>query len=493
MPLNMDTSSGAVGDFLTQAAGSALPQSGATGGPANQINPELLKKIMSLGQGSSFAGPMTTAQTAMPQAKPPIQVNPATPQVGGADRSFATKGEAQRAKQQATLNNLANLAKMGEDYEYQKKKREMETIVTKFQGANEGVQQAKDILKQDPNNADAKGQLEHNQGILDDMKIKDWKMIQKAFDVPLIGDKGKQTPEYQGMISAVKKGSKEDIAAANQQMLQRFNQQQPMEQKPSLQAQSASMAQKMGLSPTQQQQLEYAKSAVQNIRLLQTNINNTDARNKLTDVIFQNKKAEIQEKYFDAIGKALGKKYEADQRANVRLKGISALQDMARQKQDSINATNLLIHGVIPPPQGSGADVKQKWTELKDLEKSRNSRTTNMKDQIEENKTAITALNAKVHSGGTLDKDDIKDMAKYQSNIKGLMLDQAQVTVEDQKIKFLMDQIYGPDYNPAGPADSGENKQGSGASDDIGALGAGIFAGIDAEEAAAAAAESNTQ
>jgi hypothetical protein len=253
------------------------------------------------------------------------------------------------------------------------------------------------------------------------------------------------------------------------------------------------MAQKMGLSPTQQQQLEYAKSAVQNIRLLQTNINNTDARNKLTDVIFQNKKAEIQEKYFDAIGKALGKKYEADLRANVRLKGISALQDMVRQKQDSINATNLIIHGVIPPPQGSGADVKQKWTELKDLERSRNSRTTNMKDQIEENKTAITALNAKVHSGGTLDKDDIEDMAKYQSNIKGLMLDQAQVTVEDQKIKFLMNQIYGPDYNPAGPTDSGENNQGGGASDDIGALGAGIFAGINAEEAAAAAAEANTQ
>jgi hypothetical protein len=73
------------------------------------------------------------------------------------------------------------------------------------------------------------------------------------------------------------------------------------------------------------------------------------------------------------------------------------------------------------------------------------------------------------------------------------MLDQAQVTVEDQKIKFLTDQIYGPDYNPAGPADSGENKQGGGASDDIGALGAGIFAGIAAEEAAAAAAEANTQ
>jgi len=446
MPLNMDTSSGAVGDFLTQAAGSALPQSGATGGPANQINPELLKKIMSLGQGSSFAGPMTTAQTAMPQAKPPIQVNPATPQVGGADRSFATKGEAQRAKQQATLNNLANLAKMGEDYEYQKKKREMETIVTKFQGANEGVQQAKDILKQDPNNADAKGQLEHNQGILDDMKIKDWKMIQKAFDVPLIGDKGKQTPEYQGMISAVKKGSKEDIAAANQQMLQRFNQQQPMEQKPSLQAQSASMAQKMGLSPTQEQMMRERLGAAKNITELRKNWNNIEAKKSLADTLAQVKDADSLRRYqasiFKAVGEEKGKQIMADasvKRANILVGGML-------KKADIVAAADILTREI------KDVNDKNAVKNIKDLQSSTKSQFDAYHKDLEDTQKDIAKL-----EGVTWKSPEEKtQLAELKAKVPELMANEKQVEGSMALLTVKMDAINFTNNGAAGAGDRPE-------------------------------------
>jgi hypothetical protein len=446
MPLNMDTSSGAVGDFLTQAAGSALPQSGATGGPASQINPELLKKIMSLGQGSSFAGPMTTAQTAMPQAKPPIQVNPATPQVGGADRSFATKGEAQRAKQQATLNNLANLAKMGEDYEYQKKKREMETIVTKFQGANEGVQQAKDILKQDPNNADAKGQLEHNQGILDDMKIKDWKMIQKAFDVPLIGDKGKQTPEYQGMISAVKKGSKEDIAAANQQMLQRFNQQQPMEQKPSLQAQSASMAQKMGLSPTQEQMMRERLGAAKNITELRKNWDNIEAKKSLADTLAQVKDADSLRRYqasiFKAVGEEKGKQIMADasvKRANILVGGML-------KKADTVAAADILTRGV------KDVNDKNAVKNIKDLQSSTKSQFDAYHKDLEDTQKDIAKL-----EGVTWKSPEEKtQLAELKAKVPELMANEKQVEGSMALLTVKMDAINFTNNGAAGAGDRPE-------------------------------------
>ena len=446
MPLNMDTGSGAVGDFLTQAAGSALPQSGATGGPANQINPELLKKLMSLGQGSSFAGPMTTAQTAMPQAKPPIQVNPATPQVGGADRSFATKGEAQRAKQQATLNNLANLAKMGEDYEYQKKKREMETIVTKFQGANEGVQQAKDILKQDPNNADAKGQLEHNQGILDDMKIKDWKMIQKAFDVPLIGDKGKQTPEYQGMISAVKKGSKEDIAAANQQMLQRFNQQQPMEQKPSLQAQSASMAQKMGLSPTQEQMMRERLGAAKNITELQKNWDNIEAKKSLADTLAQVKDADSLRRYqasiFKAVGEEKGKQVMADasvKRANILVGGML-------KKADIVAAADILTREI------KDVNDKNAVKNIKDLQSSTKSQFDAYHKDLEDTQKDIAKL-----EGVTWKSPEEKtQLAELKAKVPELMANEKQVEGSMALLTVKMDAINFTNNGAAGAGDRSE-------------------------------------
>jgi hypothetical protein len=343
---------------------------------------------------------------------------------------------------------------MGEDYYTQKKTREMESIVNRVTGATQAVQQAQAILKQDPDNADAKGQLEHNKGILDNMKTdpKVYKMLQKAFDVPLIGDKGKQTPEYQGLMRALKS---KDPAAANQAgdaMMQKFQGSFPSQQQISPQAQSASMAQKMGLSPTQEQMMRERLGAAKNITELQKNWDNIEAKKSLADTLAQVKDADSLRRYqasiFKAVGEEKGKQIMADasvKRANILVGGML-------KKADTVAAADILTRGV------KDVNDKNAVKNIKDLQSSTKSQFDAYHKDLEDTQKDIAKL-----EGVTWKSPEEKtQLAALKAKVPELMAKEKQVEGSMALLKVKMDAINSTNNGAAGAGDRSEPPKGNG-------------------------------
>jgi hypothetical protein len=332
-------------DFLTAGASAALPQSGATGGPSG-ASPAVVQQLLAAlsGHAQGMQGPTTTAQSQIPTPKIPQTPNIPGIQVGGADRSFATKGEAQRAKKQAFLNNIATIGNQIVNYENAKKTREMESLVTRIQGATEGKQQAEAMLKQDPNNADAKAQLKRNSDILSDIfsDPSNGKKIQKAFSVPLIGDKGKQTPEYQGLIAAIKSKDKDAQQKAGGAMADKFQQQFPSMQAPSPQTQMQMALVKAGVQPRAGQQLEAQAKMFTAISNYARNLDSVEARKQIADMYVKEKDKTLQNDYNRMLLSTLGKMGAAQIVAEAHVKGIGITAQASMQNTQWRMAGNLL-------------------------------------------------------------------------------------------------------------------------------------------------------
>lgn len=285
-------------DLISRGASSAMPQSGATGGPAQ--NPaqvaELLKLISGgAGKGSpGMTGPMTTAQTSIPHATAPQTPAMNAPQIP--QGTFQSRGEAQRASKQAMMNNIATIGNNITKQVNARKTREMESLVTRIQGATEGKQQAEATLKNDPNNAEAKAQLQQNQNILSDVFAdpKNGKKLQKAFSVPLIGDKGKQTPEYLGLIQAIKNKDKEGQQAAGSQLADRFQKQFPSTQQLSPQYKAQADAVQKGLSPTANAQLAFQAKVTQAVTSAANNMWNRESRETVAKMLVDSRDKQSQ-------------------------------------------------------------------------------------------------------------------------------------------------------------------------------------------------------
>jgi hypothetical protein len=71
--------------------------------------------------------------------------------------------------------------------------------------ANQGVESAQQVLKQDPNNADAKATIQKNQGIIDALLSdpKKRKQIGKAFDISFVDPSQNNKPEHAALKTAV--------------------------------------------------------------------------------------------------------------------------------------------------------------------------------------------------------------------------------------------------------------------------------------------------
>jgi hypothetical protein len=254
------------------------------------------------------------------------------------------------------------------------------------------------------------------------------------------------------MISAVKKGSKEDIAAANQQMLQRFNQQQPMEQKPSLQAQSASMAQKMGLSPTQEQMMRERLGAAKNITELQKNWDNIEAKKSLADTLAQVKDADSLRRYqasiFKAVGEEKGKQIMADasvKRANILVGGML-------KKADTVAAADILTRGV------KDVNDKNAVKNIKDLQSSTKSQFDAYHKDLEDTQKDIAKL-----EGVTWKSPEEKtQLAALKAKVPELMAKEKQVEGSMALLKVKMDAIDSTNNGAAGAGDRSEPPKGNG-------------------------------
>ena len=311
--------------LLEAGASSAMPASSATGGPA-AASPAQQQALLQLLQGvqrsGGAGGPLTTAQTQIPQARPQPQVGPvATPQIP--QGSFQTRGEAGRANTQSVMNSLANLTNMGTKYIQEKRTRENEMMFTRMIGAQEGLTQAQNTLKQDPNNADAKTQLQKNQQILSDILSdpKNVKKAEKAFGVKLIGDdKGRASPEYQGLMQSIKNKDKAGQQAAGGAMANKFQGQFPSTQQmsPQMQAQAAMI--KMGLRPTVGEELKAQVEMVKTIQTANDKMWDRESRERITQMLVKERSKEKQSDIIKATMQIAGRNETAKLLAGSQIK-----------------------------------------------------------------------------------------------------------------------------------------------------------------------------
>lgn len=278
-------------DMLESAASSALPQSSGTGGPASNSQQQLMQVLLQAAAQQHGGQPgATSAQTQTPTPHMPSEIPVGHPQVP--QGSFASTGAARRANKQATLDSIANLTQMGTKMYHEKQVRDMEHLTTRVDGARTGVEQAQAMLKQDPNNAEAKQQLQQNQKIISDVfsDPKNVKKFEKAYSVKLLGDdKGKATPEYQGLQKAIQSKDKAAQAQAGTAMAQKFDQSFPKTQQmsPAMQTQAALV--KLGIQPKAGEQLEAQTKMLEAVQRFATGQGHDDARIALGKTLAETK------------------------------------------------------------------------------------------------------------------------------------------------------------------------------------------------------------
>ncbi len=361
--------------LLEAGASSALPQSGATGSPAQ--NPAqvqaLLEVLKSVGKPVAQQGPMTSAQSAIPPYQAPNRQPVNAPQVP--QGTFGSRGEAQRASKQAMFNNIATIGNQMSTMLHERQTREMTQLVTRIQGATEGKQQAEAMLKTDPNNAEAKDQLQRNSQILQDVFAdpKNAKKLQKAFNVPLVGDKGKQTPEYQGLIKAIKDQDKEAQGAAGGAMADRFKQQFPSTQQITPQAQVQMALTKAGVIPKAGELLTQQTEMLKEVVNYTKNLDTTASREKIAGMLVDTKDRQMQNDLLKMSMSVLGKQNTAQilATASVKRAGImanAAQQDTQWRMAGQILTTKMKTSSDNKLISGLNTEYNSVQKELKDLQ-----------------------------------------------------------------------------------------------------------------------------
>ena len=184
------------------------------------ITPNLLEQAASATQGMipgqvqnrnlTAFGPQQPSQIPpMPrfQVPPPVQPTP-----GG---SYSSIGEGKRARNQAIVKNINSAVRAGKEYIDANKQRALSMDLERLMSAQQGIQEARQILQQDPNNQEAKAALEKDTGIVN-MLTKDpkkAKQFQKALNIDLFGN-GKNKTENQAFIQAWDDFNKKQQAGA---------------------------------------------------------------------------------------------------------------------------------------------------------------------------------------------------------------------------------------------------------------------------------------
>jgi hypothetical protein len=200
-------------DLLSMAASASLPQQGGN-------NP---------GGGMTTMGPAPLAMpTPLPQFKPPDI------KYGQAGNEFSTVSGRKRADKEALFHGIASTIKSAGEYIQAKKNRVLQTSIENLMSAQQGIEEAKQLLQQNPNDPKAKQAIETNTQIINtiaaDPKIH--KQLEKAFNIDLFGN-GKNKNENKALIDAWKSyGEKQkagDKSALNP-MAQRLMQSQAIRQ-----------------------------------------------------------------------------------------------------------------------------------------------------------------------------------------------------------------------------------------------------------------------
>lgn len=356
-------------DLLTTGASSAMPTSNATGG-AMQALPQALQMLLTgaTGQSQGMGGPLTTAQSTIPnyQPKPTWQAN--APQV--AQGGFASVGARKRADKQAMLNNLANLTNQANNFLEARKTREMTQMVTKIQQATQGKQQAEATLKVDKDNADAQEQLKQNQQILSDVfsDPKNVKNLQKAFSVKLMGDsKGQATPQYKGLMEALKNHDKTAQQQAGLALAQRFQQSLPSTQQLSPQMQGRADAIQRGLIPGAKEQSAEMIQLGKSLTTLTTDANNNQAKLDVAKILANAKDKESQARIQASVNQAVGRVEGAKIARSAVVYRVDKWATTMENDTTLRAAGEVLTRGIADPDKNATEKEKAQITQLKSL------------------------------------------------------------------------------------------------------------------------------
>lgn len=384
------------------------------------------------GQGGNPNGMTTFGPTPIVQPPPAVRFQPPQLQRPQAGNEFQTVSGNKRATKQAALSGIASFIKAGSDYVTAKKTRTLQMNIERLMEAQQGLQESKAALEQNPNDPKAKQAVEHNTAIVNDItkdpKIN--KQLQKAFNIDLFGN-GKNKQENQALIEAWKNYDKKQQAGDKTALnpnAERLMQGQPMRQQ--LDPQTAMQAQliKMGINPKADTVLRA----------------NTD----LTKAIISAKTAEERTAAIEAAAKnrAEAEVYHADKlvdAANVRVlgaKGVAEINSRARVKVAEMNsATWDKRLAILKDKQGTNPIFKSISAEA-------TSYLNTMKGLITENKAAQAELDKR--SGGVFglfgrknvtDADEKLLRNKIETNNLRLQTIEGNLKETQQKLKNLND------------------------------------------------------
>ena len=180
-------------DFVKSAPGASMPSVQAQPGVSGDLIDKLIGQLSSSRHELSMPASMTQP---IPDFKP----------LGMDDRQVVGKGN---AKAQGIGNAITGvLSAIGSitTAEGQKKQLQIATDTQSLLKAQQGIDEAKDALKNNPQDPDAKAQLDHNNkvmnGILSDPKMR--KAIGKGFAIDWTDPSGNNTDEHKGVAQGKK-------------------------------------------------------------------------------------------------------------------------------------------------------------------------------------------------------------------------------------------------------------------------------------------------
>lgn len=373
-----------IGDILSAAASSALPQ-----------------------QGTS---PTTFGPAPLAVPPPPPRFQQPQLQVPKAGNEFSTVSGNKRATKQALFSGIAQTIKAGGDYIQAKKNRALESDITRLIGAQEGEKEAQEALKQNPNDPEAKKSLATNRAIQNDITSdpKKAKQLEKAFNIDLFG-KGKNKNENAALASAMTKWQ-QDKAAADKTggaqplnpIAQRFQQSQPVRQQvnPALTMQAEMI--KAGLKPDANSVLKaQSEGAIATLKAQTEDTKNyLEAKTAEDKIAAADKLAHL---------KADADKYKADKLFDAQLqhgldaKAVADINQRARKYvADSTAAEWDKRIEIMKGKEGSNTIFKSLSKDADDLNKEYkdlNSKNTNLQKELDKKGSSLWGIKFGAASG----------------------------------------------------------------------------------------------
>lgn len=393
---------------------------GAASSVASTKKPEISPEILTLLSGILAKSGGTTMQPTSAQPSLPPRAGVADPTQAGnfiPQGNFNSRGEHDRADAGAAMHSLANITRGAADYIHQKKTRDMQMSVERVMSAMDGLKEAKAS-----GNKEAEQQ---NMQIINDMfsDPKKVKMFEKAFNIPLVGDhKNKNTPEYQGLQSAMRKWQADKSQGKEQGLspvAQKFMGQQPVRQGMDPRLAIIQQLTKDKVLPSGGEQLTAQVETAKTVQKALANENTVQGKKDVASMLVGAKDRATKAGILNAATREVGRSGAAEISGRYRLASVAKAGQSMLESTMYRMAGNLLVK--LAGEEGASKEVLNLSRQHQAVEAQVKDLTKKLKEQSEAD-----------HWYAPSDKD-------YKSNIeklKGLQEKQKQIVQQMDKLNL---------------------------------------------------------